>query len=248
MNKHDVVYSPSDFVAYMKQNGMTSPAPAPHSVILCYSDELLSHVKQTCHTIPWGHFDPAVCFLINGNVGLAGGFGIGSPAAVAILEELIASGVQEFISIGTAGSLQKHVGIGDIIVCEKAIRGEGTSQHYLPLAKYSEAHIGITKRIKNALRENDEKAVHAGSVWTTDAPYREIKKQVRAYQAEGVLAVEMEAAALFAAAKCRGVELGVVLTIGDSLADLTWEPHFLSKPVQDKVQTIYEIALKVLTV
>jgi uridine phosphorylase len=60
---------------------------------------------------------------------VVGGFGIGAPAAATVLEELIALGVREFISIGTAGCLQPQRALGEAIVCTGAIRDEGVSHH-----------------------------------------------------------------------------------------------------------------------
>jgi uridine phosphorylase len=178
-------------------------------------------------------------------IGLVGRFGIGAPAAATVLEELIAVGVQEFISIGSAGSLQKHVQIGDAVVCEQAICGEGVSRHYLTHAECCKAGTGITTRIKAAL-EGRSIAHHSGTTWTTDAPYRETIEEVRQHQAENVLAVEMEAAALFAVAQFRGVELGAALAIGDSLADLKWHPDFLGPVARNGLKTIYSVAVQAL--
>ena len=66
------------------------------------------------------------------------------------------------------------------------------------------------------------------------------------YQAEGVLTVEMEAAALFAVAAYRGVEMGALLTISDSLADQTWDPQFRSVTTREGLETLYRVALEAL--
>lgn len=65
-----------------------------------------------------------------------------------------------------------------------------------------------------------------GSTWTIDAPYRETKAEVKHYQKEGVLTVEMEAASLFAVAQYLGVEAGAILTISDYLSEDEWDLHF----------------------
>ena len=53
------------------------------------------------------------------------------------MEELVALGCRRFVSIGTAGSLQPDLAVGDLLVCDRAIRDEGTSYHYQPAARYS---------------------------------------------------------------------------------------------------------------
>jgi uridine phosphorylase len=70
------------------------------------------------------------------NIALAGGFGIGAPAAATVLEELIALGAREFISIGEAGCLQPRCAFGEAVVCTGAIRDEGVSHHYAPAEKF----------------------------------------------------------------------------------------------------------------
>ena len=113
--------------------------------------------------------------------------------------------------------------IGDIVVCDRAIRDEGTSHHYLPPDTYAHASSAATARLVDALQATG--TPHSvGTSWTIDAPYRETIAEVRHYQAEGVLAVEMEAAALFAVAAYRGVEMGSLLTISDTLGDLNLGP------------------------
>ena len=178
-------------------------------------------------------------------VAVAGGFGVGAPAAVLVLEALIFQGVRRYLSIGTAGSLQKDLTIGDIVVCDRAIRDEGTSHHYLPPEKYAHASPAMTTRLVEALQFADI-SHSVGTSWTIDAPYRETVAEVRHYQAEGVLTVEMEAAALFAVAKYRGVEMGSLLTISDSLADLKWDPQFRSDTTRIGLETLYQVALAAL--
>ena len=70
---------------------------------------------------------------------------------------------------------------------------------------------------------------------------------MKRYQERGILTVEMEAAALFAVAEYRNVQMGAILTISDSLADLTWNPQFLNAKTQDGLETLYRVAVDVLT-
>jgi len=83
----------------------------------------------------------------------------------------------------------------------------------------------------------------AGTSWTIDTPYRETVAEARRYQAEGVLCVEMEAAALFAVAKVRGLHVASAFAISDSLADLLWNPQLHGPEVQVGVIPLYEAAV-----
>src|SRR3989338_6578775 len=177
-------------------------------------------------------------------VGIIADFGVGSPVAAVIIEELIAAGAKRFISIGMAGSLQKNLNVWDFVVCERAIRDEGTSHHYLMSGKYSYASKKMTQEIESTL-QNMHLKYKRGTTWTIDAPYRETIAEVRQYKKEGVLTVEMEAAAIFAVAKYRGVEAGAIFTVSDYLSEAKWRPKF--HLTQKHLARIFEVAKNVLS-
>ena len=182
------------------------PFPFPDAVIFCYQSSLLAHILEQHETagVEQGTYRHLHWLQETENrVAVAGGFGVGAPAVVLVLEALIVQGVRRFLTIGTAGSLQRHINIGDIVVCDRAIRDEGTSHHYLPPEKYAHASPAMTAKLEAALRTATI-TYSVGTSWTIDAPYRETVAEVQLYQAEGVLTVEMEAAALFAVAAYRG--------------------------------------------
>jgi len=158
-------------------------------------------------------------------IGVLAKFGVGAPVVVTLMEELTTFGVKKFISMGEAGTLQKTLKIRDIVVCNRAIRDEGTSQHYLKHSKYAYASERMTREIEKALQKCGQKYI-VGTSWTIDAPYRETTAEARQYQKEDVATVDMEASALFAVAKYRAVDIGAIFTISDSLAELKWNPKF----------------------
>jgi len=88
------------------------------------------------------------------------------------------------------------------VLIERALRDEGTSYHYLPPSDYAEIDPAIRDRLQDALAAQPE-PVHVGASWTTDAPFRETPTAIEAARREEVLAVEMEAAALYAFSKAR---------------------------------------------
>ena len=219
--------SPDALLRYRKKQGRLSKITPPEGVIFCYDRGLMNYISRN-HPFTRASVALNETLLLSetGNrIGVNGEFGIGAPVVVTVLEELIAFGVRKFISVGTAGALQKNLRIGDLIVCEKAIRDEGTSYHYLKPSKYSYASKNMTDRIIRSLEKQGKRYFRATS-WTTDAPYRETIAEARRYQREGVATVEMEASALFAVAEYRDVEMGAIFTISDSLAGLAWEPKF----------------------
>ncbi|GAG93896.1 unnamed protein product, partial [marine sediment metagenome] len=64
-----------------------------------------------------------------------------------MLEELSAFDVKFFISVGTAGALQRDLKIGNVVVCDRAIRDEGTSHHYIPSVKYAHPSQLLNQKI-----------------------------------------------------------------------------------------------------
>ena len=150
-------------------------------------------------------------------------FGLGSPQIAGLAEEFIAWGAEQLVSISMCGGLQPDLHAGDIIVCNRAIRDEGTSHHYLPSEKFVGANDDLVKRLADTLTTAGLFPL-IGTTWTTDATFRETDLEVRQYQSEGVLAVEMETAALFAVARVRRASAASVFVVGDSLAGGHWQP------------------------
>jgi len=166
----------------------------------------------------------------------------GAPLAAATMEELIACGGCAFLFVGSAGSLQTHVSVGSLVVVQNAVRHEGTSHHYLP----AEAPAAADERwVEILLTAGRERAtpIFTGTTWTTDAPYRELRTTASALQAQGVLTVEMEAAAILAVAQARGVPVGFLLVISDE-HDADWRPAPDSDAFAAGVESAVRVALR----
>jgi uridine phosphorylase len=133
------------------------------------------------------------------------------------------------------------------MLCEKAIRDEGTSHHYIKPSKYAYASKTMTVKIRKALEKRKQRYV-IGTSWTIDAPFRETVAEAKKYQKEGVATVEMEASALFAVAEFRNVELGAIFTISDSLAELEWKPKFHLKKTSKGLEKLYAVAIDALLI
>ncbi|HEU5346932.1 MAG TPA: nucleoside phosphorylase [Ktedonobacterales bacterium] len=169
--------------------------------------------------------------------------GIGAPAAVSVLEELVALGVRDLLIVGTGGSLQPALPIGSFVVPTGAIREEGTSFHYVPAGVELAPDPTLARALAEAVVAQGG-GVTFGPVWTTDAPYREMRSKVAAYGAMGALAVEMEASALFALAQFRGVRLALLLAISDELFH-EWRPGFHSAELRAARKLMTQAALRV---
>jgi uridine phosphorylase len=188
----DSMITPREVMEYRKRIGAFTGASPPRCAILCYQSRLWNHITNTHETEKLEGFFGDVRLLgeTGGRIAVAGGFGVGAPAAVLCLEALVAFGVTQFLSIGTAGTLQPDVKVGSIVVCDRAIRDEGTSHHYVKHSKYSRASRDTTARITMSLTKAGLE-YRKGTSWTVDAFYRETVAEARQYQAEGVAAVDM---------------------------------------------------------
>ncbi|HVO26467.1 MAG TPA: nucleoside phosphorylase [Candidatus Margulisiibacteriota bacterium] len=130
------------------------------------------------------------------------GCAVGGPFAVLLAEQLFVSGCELLISITSAGQILPVRNPPYFVLIERALRDEGTSHHYLPPARYAELLPGVKQRLTGAVNSGTL-SVERGAAWTTDAPYRETQEAIDAARAEGVLAVEMEAASLYAFAQAK---------------------------------------------
>ncbi len=173
-------------------------------------------------------------------VSLAGPF-VGAPYAAMILETLIAGGVRKVIVFGWCGAISPRVSIGDVIVPTSAIIDEGTSKHYFANQNFvSRPSRVLVKRITAALKQQGL-PYHKGRIWSTDAVFRETKDQVREYQTQKVLAVEMETSALFTVGKFRQIEVSGVLVVSDELSSLEWRPGFDQKFFKQRRMAVCEV-------
>jgi len=159
---HAALTEPSAFVRYWVEHGVL-PADhrAPHSVVMLYQRAVFDAMLAAGGVSPFAprgrrntaFLDLHVLDATDGTVGVIGGFGIGAPAAVATMESLAAIGVRSFAGIGTAGALRRGLEPGDIVVCDRAVRDEGVSHHYVPSARFADSSPALTRRLTAALED-----------------------------------------------------------------------------------------------
>jgi uridine phosphorylase len=162
---------------------------------------------------------------------IAGPF-IGAPHAVIAMEKLIVLGARRIWVLGWCGSLQKGIRIGHIVIPTGAVPEEGTSPHYPVNGLPVESDAQLNGLLEGALNGKGLPFT-AGTVWTTDAIYRETGEKVTAFGNRGVLAVEMEMSALMTLAIYRRISMAGVLVVSDELFDLTWRPGFSNALLRD---------------
>jgi len=149
--------------------------------------------------------------------------GIGGPSAVIALEELAKIGAHTFIRVGTTGGINMKVKSGDLVIASAAIRQEGTGLHYAPIEYPAAANFEVTRALVDAAAMLGFTS-HCGVVQCKDSFYGqhdpdrmpvsyELKAKWEAWKRLGVLASEMEGAALYVAADALGVRAGTVLNV-----------------------------------
>jgi len=133
-----------------------------------------------------------------GTVGIVG-CAVGASFAVLVAEQLFASGCRLLLSVTSAGQLVESGPTPYFVLIDRALRDEGTSYHYLTPATFAAApDAALLARVEQSVSHVAGVVCRRGPTWTTDAPYRETESAIAAARAHGALAVEMEAAALYA--------------------------------------------------
>ena len=130
------------------------------------------------------------------------GCAVGAPFAVLVAEQLFASGCEFVVSMTSSGQIAPVGNPPYFVLIEKALRDEGTSHHYLAPSTFAEIDPSLSRRMVEAL-SGLRPEIRRGATWTTDAPFRETAAAIAAARKHGVLAVEMETAALYAFARAR---------------------------------------------
>src|SRR5271157_990089 len=173
------------------------------------TDWLVSHGRATCFE-PWACFHTKM-YLVEADGVRCGLIArtIGGPYAVLIAEQLRVAGAQLILGLTSAGRVSPSFPLPGLVVVTCAVRDEGTSLHYLPAGEDVACPTPIGNLLSDELTGLGWTVVE-GSVWTTDAPYRETIEQLHRHADAGVLAVEMQAASLFAFATARQVNIGIV--------------------------------------
>ena len=236
--EEDSIFTSKEFWKFKK---VSIKEPVPLIMFLSFSDSLFDLIISNYKNRKINGFfgDLRVFKEFNYNIGILGKFGIGGPVTAVLTEDLKHWGVNMIFSLGFGSSLQPNVQIGDFILVEKALRDEGTSYHYSPPTEYAFATENLISKIKANINFKSYK-VHTGTVWTTDAIYRETKTEIQKYQSKNILAVEMETSTLYTVCNYCKIQCFAIICISDSISSLKWE----FKNNLDKLNQNFLILLK----
>ena len=160
--------------------------------------------------------------------------GIGSPSTAIAVEELAAIGARTFIRVGTTGSIQKGVSFGDLVVATAAVRDEGTTPGYVPLAYPAVADFELAQSMMAAGRALNYR-IHAGIVRSHDSLYtdlharemprrEELENALQVWQRARVVCNDMESSTIFVLCAIHGYRGGSVLTVTNEPGEADIDP------------------------
>jgi uridine phosphorylase len=176
--------------------------------------------------------------------------GIGCPSAAIAVEELANVGAETFVRVGTTGALQRGIEIGDMVVATGAAKDEGTTKRYESATVPAVPDHEVLSALVSAAEANGED-VHVGPIATDDAFYAESPEYVEDWEAAGLLAVEMEAAAIFTLARRKGLRAGAICTVDGNLVEGTQKGETdegeLPPKARDNVERMIGIGLSAAT-
>lgn len=207
------VFTPEALLEAVRTEKNLPVVPLPEICILDFDGDLtdwLVSTGQTKRCRSWACFHTSMETVeVDGDpVGLIART-IGGPYAVLVAEQLAASGTAVILGLTSAGQVSPTLTIPSLVIPSKALRDEGTSYHYCAAAEFVDGDTSLTALLQEELSGLGLPVV-TGTVWTTDAPYRETSEQLERHAQKGILAVEMQAASLFAFAAARHARCGVV--------------------------------------
>ncbi len=168
---------------------------------------------------------------------------IGAPMAVMTMEKLIALGAKNIILFGWCGAVARDLTVGQIVVPDSALSGEGTSPYYsgkLTINPSKTLNAGL-----NAFLKAKNVELHSGCVWSTDAIYRENRQDLEQLGVEkNVCAVDMEFSTLCSVAMFRQVEFSALLMVSDELWRESWAPGFSSSSFKAECKSMMTLLLQ----
>lgn len=187
--------------------------------------------------------------------------GIGGPSTSIVVEELSQLGIRTFLRVGTAGAIQTAINVGDVLVTTAAVRLDGASQHYAPLAFPAVADFACTTALVQAAKKSSAR-LHVGMTASSDTFYpgqerydtysgrvmRQLKGSMQEWQGMGVMNYEMESATLLTMCATQGLRAGMVAgVIVNRLQKETPDMEVLQQTESDVVAIVVEAARLLLT-
>ena len=174
--------------------------------------------------------------------------GIGCPSTAIVVEELTKLGAKTLIRVGTTGSLQPDINMGDVVIATAAVRADGASKAFMPVEYPAVASFDVTSALIQAAKKSKRK-IHAGIVLSSDAFYCDDSEATRRFSEGNVLSVEMECSTIFTLASMKRVRSGGILAVDcnipKGIKKGEFEPGQKCGELDDRVQKAIEDEIKI---
>ena len=137
-----------------------------------------------------------------------------APDTAITTEILCGAGAQALIRVGSCGSLQENVKIGDLVIVTGAVRGDGTSRYYVAENFSTVAHGDIVNALKRAADSLNAR-YHLGWIFTTDALFQETPELIQQLNEQNISSIDMVTSTFLTIAQVRGKKAGAILAVSD---------------------------------
>jgi purine-nucleoside phosphorylase len=241
------ITSAEKYMNYLKTKADYPDFPPPKTVITIYSSSLLKRILADYNYRQGTRCFDHLYLIDDGKVAVFYIGGMGAPALIHKMEELIAFGVKKFISVGYAGTLTKEFSIGDFVVHSKALSEDGVGHLYLgKWSSFAHANSDFRSAWSNFMKEKyPELPIFKEAVsWSFPVLFLETKEDVERVVNLGCNTVEMEVAAFFAITQKKNVQGLALYVISDSLADGEWLPHLQESGIKDGIKNVTDLAIE----
>jgi uridine phosphorylase len=238
------VFAPENLLREARRQRGIAAASVPEICVLDPDGDLMRRLRadgRAARDVAWACYHTELYrFAEDGTEFGIVAHAVGASFAVLVAEELFACGCRLLVSITSAGQLVALRPPPYFILIERALRDEGTSYHYVAPAEFSDADAPLLDILSAAFASSDL-SVMRGATWTTDAPFRETAEAIAAMKRRGLLAVEMEAAALYAFAAARRKPVVCLAHVTNQMARI--EGDFEKGEAEGAVDTLNVIGI-----
>lgn len=212
----------------------------PNSCIICPSDFVIKYLSKNKKLKKGPKIIKPLYFLKKDLAIFTGFIGFGAPMWAWVLEQLIAYGIKNFIYIGFFGKVNSKINDNKLFIIEKALKDEGISYHYTRSSKWAYPNKNLTKKLLS------DKETIGSKIWTTDAMFKQTKKEISYANKNEIIGFDMETSALFSVAKIKGCKMASIQIESDSFLDNKWKSVYKTKKFEDDFIKAINLAIKVL--
>jgi uridine phosphorylase len=179
--------------------------------------------------------------LYKGKKVTVGNGGFYAPDSAFVTEILCTGGVKTLVRLGSCGGMKQEMTVGDFVVVDKVIRGDGATRYYVDDNFVSQVDKDISKKLVTIFEKQGK--VYQGGCWTTDAMFRETKEIVNSYIDKGAICVDMVTSPFVTVSNLYKTRVAAVLVVSDNL--LTGQMGFadfrLFDAEEKMTKTIFEL-------